>query len=173
MHCLEDNRRPKVREMLQMLRRLEGDLLCVSQWPSAHFQCDLTHRAGTENMISEDGHHLRDEAGSLLAAFELDGAEELTVASGGTAMAALICRQSHTLPDTMSSSRACLSFSHCPSRRSHLVNKVATRCRRRRFHFRFHARDLSLRLGPRKRQKALFSTISAHLPPPTQSEHIH
>lgn len=49
-------------------------------------------------MSSEDGFHLRDEAGSLLAAFELElgGAEELTVTSGGTAMAALDCRQSHT-----------------------------------------------------------------------------
>jgi len=58
-------------------------------------------------MTSEDGHHLRDEAGSLLAAFELGGAEELTVASGGTAMAALVCRQSHMSSQTTFSSRAC------------------------------------------------------------------
>lgn len=42
-------------------------------------------------MASKDRPHLRDEAGSLLTAFELGGAEEWTVASGGTAIAALVC----------------------------------------------------------------------------------
>jgi hypothetical protein len=58
-----------------------------------------------QDMTPKDRRHLRDEAGSLFAAFELGGAEELTVVSGGTAMAALVRGQSHTLSTTMLSSR--------------------------------------------------------------------
>ena len=63
--------------------------MLVNGHPEA-FQSRIPSRKG-QYMSSEDGHHLRDEAGSLLAAFEEGGAEELTVTSGGTAMAALVC----------------------------------------------------------------------------------
>lgn len=72
-------------------------------------------------MTSEDGYHLRDEAGSLLAAFELGGAEELTVTSGGTAIAALVCGQSHMSSETISSSRACASCNWCQTQEVKLV----------------------------------------------------
>ena len=73
-------------------------------------------------MTSEDGYHLRDEAGSLLAAFELGGAEELTVTSGGTAIAALVCGQSHMSSETISScSRACASCNWCQTQEVELA----------------------------------------------------
>jgi hypothetical protein len=65
-----------------------------------------------QDMTPKDRRHLRDEAGSLFAAFELGGAEELTVVSGGTAMAALVRGQSHTLSTTMPSSRDIGSYKH-------------------------------------------------------------
>ena len=37
MHCLVDGRRRKDGEMLQMLRRLEGDLLQISYWFARYF----------------------------------------------------------------------------------------------------------------------------------------
>ena len=73
-------------------------------------------------MTSGDGYHLRDEAGSLLAAFELGGAEELTVTSGGTAIAALVCGQSHMSSETISScSRACASCNWCQTQEVELA----------------------------------------------------
>jgi hypothetical protein len=53
--------------------------------------------------------YLREEAGVLLAAFELGGAEELVAASGGTAK---IFEQSHKLSELISSSRIHLSSAH-------------------------------------------------------------
>jgi len=166
MHCLVDGRRLKDREMLQMRRRLEGDLLHISQWPPRGFQSRIPSRKG-QYMSSEDGHHLRDEAGSLLAAFELGGAEELTVTSGGTAIAALVWGQSHTSSKMTSSSRACASCNRCsqmqevklvlhaPSLLSNLRAPLATLC----------ATLDSTWAEPRKRRCA--PPINAHLPPPT------
>jgi hypothetical protein len=113
MHCLVGGRRRKDREMLQMLRRLEVDLMRISPWSPRCFYRLISSRARAVYGGSECRHHLRDEAGSLLA-FELGGAEELTVISGGTAMAALVRGQSHTSSKTMSSSRdsdSCKQFS--------------------------------------------------------------
>jgi hypothetical protein len=71
--------------------------------------------------------HLRDEAGSLLAALELGGADELVVASGGTAIAALICSRSH-----MFSERSPPHVLACPLTIVDLIRLEATRrCRPR------------------------------------------
>jgi hypothetical protein len=98
--------------MLQMLRRLEVDLMRISPWSPRCFYRLISSRARAVYGGSECRHHLRDEAGSLLA-FELGGADELTVVSGGTAMAALVRGQSHTLSTIMPSSRDSGSYKHC------------------------------------------------------------
>lgn len=123
-------------------------------------------------MASKERHHLRDEAGSLFPTFELGGAEELTVASGGTAIAALVCRQSHTSSGTIASSRDVVSRKHVLDAN----NKVLVATGRRRFqslsNLRAPLATLRLGLSP---AKGVVSTINAHLPPPppTQSEHIY
>lgn len=113
-------------------------------------------------MASKDRPHLRDEAGSLLIAFELGGAEELTVASGGTAIAALVCRQSHKSPETNSSSRGIAS-------RKHVFDANDRKCRWRQVavafsHCRIYARRLRLE-QPRKRRRCA--------PPSTHTCHHH
>jgi len=115
-------------------------------------------------MSSEDGHHLRDEAGSLLAAFEEGGAEELTVTSGGTAIAALGCGQSHMSSEAIFSSRACASYNCCHAQEGQAglarafiaVEFTRAACDSLRN---------STRAEPRKRRCA--PPINAHLPPPT------
>ena len=43
MHCSVDDRRRQDREMLQMLRQLEVDLMGVSQWLRTYFQSSMVY----------------------------------------------------------------------------------------------------------------------------------
>ena len=43
MHCSVDDRRRQDREMLQMLRQLEVDLMGVSQWLRTCFQSSMVY----------------------------------------------------------------------------------------------------------------------------------
>ena len=125
---------------------------------------DYLHDFITEKnqyMASKDRPHLRDEAGSLLIAFELGGAEELTVASGGTAIAALVCRQSHKSPETNSSSRSIVSCKHCLTQIS--VGGDRSLSLSVTLEFTRAACDFATRAEPRKRRRcAPPSTHTCH-----------
>lgn len=86
-----------------MPRRWEGDLFWFSLFVFGTCNDIVEFESASWERYNGSWHgkHLRDEAGSLLA--ELGGAEEVVVvvASGGTAIAALICSLSHTSTTSM------------------------------------------------------------------------